>query len=84
VCPPSYECTWECRAKYTGSVPSSAIESVLESMPGSEHKNVLRCILASVFRLDLGAYFNQAASLPLSAIGCVFDNVLGSMLESIL
>jgi hypothetical protein len=76
----SCELTWEHTVKQAGSVPSSAIERLLESVPGSVLENVLGGVLVRVFRVCLGACIKQARSVPSSAIG----SVLGSMLESIL
>ena len=43
----SRELNWECTVKQAGSVPSSAIGSVLETMPGNVLENVLGTVLGS-------------------------------------
>jgi len=49
----SLERTGECTVKKAGSVPSSAIWSVLETMPGSVLENVLGDVLGSVLGVNL-------------------------------
>jgi hypothetical protein len=49
------ESNWERTVKQAGSVPSSAIRSVLESMPRSVLENVLGGVLGSVLRAYLRA-----------------------------
>jgi hypothetical protein len=48
--------TWKCTVKQAGSAPSSAIGSVLESMPGSVLENLLIGVLGRVLGVYLGAY----------------------------
>ena len=43
----SWELVWERTVKQAGCVPSSAIKSVLESMPGSVLENVLGVYLGA-------------------------------------
>jgi hypothetical protein len=86
------ELTSKGSARQAVYVLSSAIESVFESTRGSTLENGLQCVLWSV----LGVYFkpswevtcedvaNQAGSLASSAIGNIFENMLGSILESII
>ena len=50
----SSDLTWKRTVKQAGSEPSSAIRSVLESMPGSVLENVLG-VLGSVLGVYLGA-----------------------------
>jgi hypothetical protein len=51
---PSWELTWERKVKQARIVPSSAIGSVLESMPGSVLEIVFRGVLGSVLGVYLG------------------------------
>jgi len=51
----SCERTGECTVKKAGSVPSSAIWSVLGSMPGSELENVVGDVLGSALRVYFGS-----------------------------
>jgi len=57
-------------------VSSSAIGSVLESMPGS--------VLQSVLRAYLRAKVKQAGSVPSSAIESILESMPGSVLQSVL
>jgi hypothetical protein len=57
-------------------VSSSAMKSVLDSMPGS--------VLQSVLRAWVGAYSPVGGSVSSSAIGSVLESMLGSVLESFL
>ena len=80
----SCEHTWERTVKQAGSVPSSAIGSVLESMPGGVHGSVLGVYLGASCERTWEGIVKQAWSVSSSAIGNLLESVLGSVLESVL
>jgi hypothetical protein len=65
-------------------VPSSAIGSVLESMPGSVLENVLGVYLGASCELTWESIVKQAGSVPSSAIGSVLESMPGSVHENVL
>ena len=65
-------------------MPSSAIERVLESMPGSVLENVLGVYLGASCELTWEHIVKQAGSVSSSAIGSELESVLESMLEIVL
>jgi hypothetical protein len=52
----SWELNYERTVKQAGSMPSSAIGTVLETMLGSVLQTILRHALGSVLGVDLGEY----------------------------
>jgi len=65
-------------------VPSSAIRSVFESMPGSVLEIVLGVYLGASCELTWERIVKQAGGVSSSAIGSVLESVLESMLEIVL
>jgi hypothetical protein len=75
-CLPSWECTWEGRAKYAGRVPSSAIGSVLNS--DSDVYLGVSCELTWEHTVK------QGGSVRSSAIGSILEGMSGSVVENVL
>jgi hypothetical protein len=78
----SGDLVWERTVKKAGNVSSSAVESVLQSMPQSVLENLLGVYMTLSGQLRWERLVKQARSVSASAIGSVLESVLDSFLRA--
>ena len=88
-CLPTWECTWERRAKLAGSVPSSTIGSGLESDSevyfGVIWELTWECTVkqaGSAIECNSERIVKQAGNVPSSATGSILESLLGSVSQA--
>jgi hypothetical protein len=77
-----WELNWQHTVKQTECVPSSAIGSILETMPGSVLENILRGILGSVLRVYLGMSWKFTWKHIVNQAGSILKDILGMYLKA--